>query len=63
MRWWPAPVATLRAMVAAYVWHWWLGLVMLIAGVLAFIGLTIGYLKQVTAQRHPPGKRGREREL
>lgn len=50
-------------MLAAYIWHWWLGLVMLIAGVAAFIGLTIGYLKQVTSQRYPNGKRGRRQEL
>jgi hypothetical protein len=50
-------------MVAAYVWHWWLGLVMLIAGVAATIGLTINYLRQVSSQRYPGGKRGREQEL
>jgi hypothetical protein len=50
-------------MVAAYIWHWWLGLIMLIAGVAATIGLTISYLKQVSSQRYPGGKRGREQEL
>jgi hypothetical protein len=50
-------------MLAAYIWHWWLGLVMLIAGVLATLSLAIGYLRQVSSQRYPSGKRGRRQEL
>ncbi len=50
-------------MLAAYIWHWWIGLVMLIAGVAATISLIAGYLKQVSSQRYPSGKRGREQEL
>ena len=50
-------------MLAAPIWHWWIGLIMLIAGgggVLALIG---AYLKMVTAQRYPGGKRHKEQEL
>ena len=50
-------------MLAAYIWHWWIGLIMLIAGGAATIGLIGGYLKQVSSQRYPGGKRGREQEL
>lgn len=50
-------------MLAAYIWHWWLGLVMLIAAVAATLSLVIGYLKQVSSQRYPDGQRGREQEL
>jgi hypothetical protein len=50
-------------MLAAYIWHWWIGLVMLIAGIGATVGLIGGYLKQVSSQRYPGGKRGREQEL
>lgn len=50
-------------MLAAYIWHWWIGLVMLLAGGAAVVGLIFGYLKQVTAQRHPSGRRQREQEL
>jgi hypothetical protein len=50
-------------MLAAYVWHFWLGLIMFFAGVLAAIGLTIQYLKQVSAQRYPNGRRAREQDL
>lgn len=50
-------------MLAAQIWHWWIGLAMLIAGVGATLGLLGGYLKQVSSQRYPGGKREREQEL
>lgn len=50
-------------MLAAPIWHWWIGLVMLIAGVAAAVGLLGSYLKTVSAQRYPGGKRGKEQEL
>jgi hypothetical protein len=50
-------------MLAAYIWHWWIGLVMLIAAGGATLSLVVGYLKQVSSQRYPGGKRGREQEL
>lgn len=50
-------------MFAAPIWHWWLGLVMLIAGGAAALGLIGGYLKMVTSQRYPSGRRGKEQEL
>jgi membrane protein implicated in regulation of membrane protease activity len=62
----PRPVAllaTLTGMLAAYIWHWWIGLIMLLAGVLVAVGLIGGYLKQVSAQRYPNGRRAREQEL
>jgi hypothetical protein len=56
-------LATLADMLAAYVWHWWIGLIMLLAAGAATLGLVVGYLKQVSSQRYPGGKRGREQEL
>lgn len=50
-------------MLAAEIWHWWIGVAMLIAGIGATVGLLVGYLKQVSAQRYPGGKRERELEL
>ena len=50
-------------MLAAYIWHWWIGLAMLIAGGAATLSLIAGYLRQVTAQRYPGGKRQHEQEL
>ena len=50
-------------MLAAYIWHWWIGLIMLLAGGLATVSPIAGYVKQVSSQRYPGGKRGREQEL
>lgn len=50
-------------MLAAYIWHWWIGLIMLFAGGLATVSLIVGYMKQVSSQRYPGGKRAREHEL
>ena len=58
-----ASLATLADMLASQIWHWWIGLIMLLAGGAATIALIGGYLKQVSSQRYPGGKRGREQEL
>lgn len=58
-----AGLATLTIMLAAYIWHWWIGLIMLLAGIGAAVSLIAGYLKQVSSQRYPHGKRAREQEL
>lgn len=50
-------------MLAAQIWHWWIGVAMLIAGIGATVGLIGGYLKSVSAQRFPGGKRERQQEL
>ncbi|MDA0371208.1 MAG: hypothetical protein ACO2Y7_09790 [Ilumatobacteraceae bacterium] len=43
-------------MFAAYVWHWWIGVVLSVVGVLTVVAMGAGYLKQVSATRFP-GKR------
>jgi hypothetical protein len=43
----------MRSMIAAYPWHYWLGLVLLLAGVLATVQVIVGYLVKVTATRYP----------
>ena len=50
-------------MLAAEIWHWWIGVAMLALGIAATLGLIVGYLKQVSAQRYPGGRRERELEL
>ncbi len=62
---WPLgkQAAIINGMLAAPIWHWWIGLIMLLAGVGATVGLLGSYLKQVTAQRYPGGRRGKEQEL
>ncbi len=50
-------------MLAAQIWHWWIGVIMAVAGFASVIFLTVGYLRQVTHQRYPSGRRAREQEL
>ena len=50
-------------MLAAEIWHWWIGLIMLIAGIGMSVALVGGYLKQVSSQRYPGGRREKELEL
>jgi hypothetical protein len=46
-------------MLAANIWHWWIGVAMLIVGVLLVVALVAGYLKSVTAPQFPPERRQR----
>jgi formate-dependent nitrite reductase membrane component NrfD len=40
-------------MLAANIWHWWIGVILTVVGVLSVVMLVAGYLKQVTATRYP----------
>jgi uncharacterized integral membrane protein len=40
-------------MFAAYVWHYWVGLVLLIAAVGAVLQAVVGYVVKVSASRYP----------
>lgn len=57
------PLTTLGRMLAANIWHWWIGVVMALAGVGAVLGLAALYLKQVSSQRFPKGRQARELDL
>ncbi len=46
-------LATLKDMFAAYVWHYWVGLVLLIAAVGAVLQAVVGYVAKVSASRYP----------
>ncbi len=46
-------------MLAAEIWHWWIGIVLFAVSVLAVGMLIVGYLKNVTAMRYP-SKRQRD---
>lgn len=50
-------------MLAAEVWHWWIGIVLTGAGILTALALVGGYLKSVSAQRYPGGRRRRQSDL
>ena len=45
-------------MLAANIWHWWIGVILTLTTVFAVVAVVGGYLKTVTAQRYP-GKRAR----
>ncbi len=40
-------------MLAAYVWHWWIGIVLFVIGAGSVLGLAVQYLTKVTATKHP----------
>ena len=46
----------------AVIFHWWLGLLLILGGGAAMVGLTIAYLKTVTATKYPNGKARRNRD-
>ncbi len=48
----------MRRMLAANIWHWWIGVVLGAASILGVLSLVGLYLKSVTAQRYP-GRRQR----
>jgi hypothetical protein len=50
-------------MLAAEIWHWWIGVVLTGVGVLIPVGLIGLYLKSVSAQKYPGGKRRRQSDL
>jgi hypothetical protein len=53
------PFGSVGGMIAAEIWHWWIGVVLAVVGVLVVVGVIGGYLKSVTAQRYP-GRRNRD---
>lgn len=40
-------------MLAANIWHWWIGVALVLLAVLAIVVLVAAYLKSVTALQHP----------
>jgi len=40
-------------MLAAYVWHYWIGVILLAVGVLSVVGLAVQYLFKVSATKYP----------
>ena len=50
-------------MLAAPVWHFWIGLVLVGVGVLAVAGLLGYFLWSVQAKKYPTGRQARHRDL
>ena len=46
--------------VIAVIFHWWLGLLLILGGAAMFVALVGFYVKTVTAAKYPNGKRNRE---
>jgi len=43
-------------MLAANVWHWWIGVALVLLAVLAIVALVGAYLWSVTSKQHPGRK-------
>lgn len=50
-------------MLAAEIWYWWIGVVLLGVTLLAGIVLLFGYLKTVTSQEYPDSAHSRQEDL
>lgn len=44
----------------AIIFHYWLGMILILSGGLVVLTLVLGYLKAVTGAKYPNGKRRRE---
>lgn len=50
-------------MLAANVWHWWIGVALTGVGIAVSAGLIGAYVKSVTAQKYPNGKPRKQADL
>jgi hypothetical protein len=48
-----AAIGYARSMLAAQVWHWWIGVFLLIGSLGAIIAVVAGYVATVSASRYP----------
>ena len=53
-------LASVAAVIAAEIWHWWIGVILVAVAILATLGLVAGYLKSVTAKQYPNRRQRRE---
>ena len=44
-------------MLAAEIWHWWIGLILTVAAGLAVLQVVVGYLRKVVAPQYPKRRR------
>jgi len=47
-------------MLAANVWHFWIGIALFIVSLIVFVVLVVGYLKTVESQKHPSRRQQRQ---
>ena len=48
-------------MLGANVWHWWIGIALVLVSVVFLIVLVVGYMKFVSSQKYPSAKQRRAR--
>ena len=46
------------AMLAAEIWHWWIGVLLVLGCIVLVVAFVGGYLKSITSQQYP-GRRNR----
>ncbi len=51
--WRSAAAPNLNGMALAVIWHYWLGVFLVVGGVLFVVGSIVGYLVKVTRLRYP----------
>ena len=50
-------------MLAANVWTFWIGVILVLVAILAVVGLGVAYLMSVSSQRYPHGRQERKLDL
>jgi hypothetical protein len=48
-------------MLGANVWHWWIGIALLLVSLIFLVMLVVGYMKFVSSQKYPSAKQQRAR--
>ena len=48
-------------MLGANVWHWWIGIALVLVSVVFLIVLVVAYMKFVSSQKYPSAKQRRAR--
>ncbi len=50
-------------LLAAEIWHWWIGVVLLVVVLLAGVALLFAYMKSVSSQEYPDREHARQADL
>jgi hypothetical protein len=50
-------------MLAAEIWHWWIGVVLLIVTLLIGVVLVYGYMKNVVSEEYPDAEQSHQLDL
>ncbi len=48
-------------MLAANIWHWWIGIALLLVSLIFLVVMIVSYLKFVSSQKYPSAKQQRAR--